>query len=62
MKIYREFQTDDLFKMINENFFYNKIKSKNTFQFNLNKTSKYKNISKIPILPPFHETYLNQPQ
>lgn len=29
MKIYREFQTDDLFKMINENFFYNKIKSKN---------------------------------
>lgn len=50
MKIYREFQTD-LFKMINENFFYNKIKSKNTFQFNLNETSKYKNISKIPILP-----------
>lgn len=37
--------------MINENFFYNKIKSKNTFQFNLNETSKYKNISKIPILP-----------
>lgn len=52
MKIYRTSRiSNDLFKMINENFFYNKIKSKNTFQFNLNETSKYKNISKIPILP-----------